>query len=112
MLTHIYTLRSAVRMDRWKVAHAHKRTHTIHKHKYRSPPPRLKMAPPRWCWLSARGGRCLVNGDGWESEQSVGRQQVVRFQVPVGAGRAEGARLCGKRGHQQFLPRYGLCISN
>lgn len=67
------------------------------------PPPRLKMAPPRWCWLSARGGRCLVNGDGWESEQSVGGQQVVWFQVPVGAGPAEGARLCGKQGHQQFL---------
>lgn len=67
------------------------------------PPPQLKMAPPRWCWLSARGGRCLVNGDGWESEQSVGGQQVVRFQVPAGAGRAEGARLCGKQGHQQFL---------
>lgn len=34
-------------------------------------------------------------------EQSVGGQQVVGFQVPAGAGRAEGA----KQGHRQFLTR-------
>lgn len=64
-------------------------------------PPCVKTARAGWCWLSVRGDRCLVNGDGWESEQSVGGQQVVRVQVPVGAGRAEGA----KQGHQQFLTR-------
>lgn len=55
--------------DRWKVAHAHKRTQTIHKHTYRSLPPGLRPAQRAWA-------PCLLKGGGWGPEP--GRRVAFR----------------------------------
>lgn len=88
--THLYTSSLCRRWTdgRWHIhTNAHRQYTNINTEASR------QMAPK-----GAHGDPCSVKGEGWESEPSMGGQQVVRFQVPVGAGLAEVARL----GHQQL----------
>lgn len=114
MLTHTFIHTEPLpRMDRWKVAHAHKRTQTIHKHDYRSL--RLKHDPaapngPR----RAPRDRCLVKGEGWETEPSVEGSRWFGFRsqgcrTGRGSSAAPETRSSTAPGTRGWEPRHGHC---
>lgn len=104
--THLYTQNLCRRWTdgRW---HMHTNAHRQYTNT-NTEAPRSNTTPPPQMAPAERARRPVF---GKRRRLGVGAkrrgQQVVRFQVPVGAGRAEVARLCRKHGHQQLLAHGG-----